>query len=144
MRILVQRALNASVKVEDKITGKSDKGLLLLVGFTHDDTVDKLDWMVNKVSNLRIFEDEEGKMNKSVKDINGSILSVSQFTLYGDVKKGFRPSFTTALNPSDATKLFDEFNKRLNEVVHTETGVFGAEMQVDFVNDGPVTILIEK
>lgn len=144
MRILVQRALNATVKVEDKITGKCDKGLLLLVGFTHDDSVDKLDWMVNKISNLRVFEDEEGKMNLSVKDINGSILSVSQFTLYGDVKKGFRPSFTKALNPEDATKLFDEFNRRLNEVVDTQTGIFGAEMQVDFINDGPVTILIEK
>lgn len=144
MRILVQRALNATVKVEDKITGKCDKGLLLLVGFTHDDSVDKLDWMVNKISNLRVFEDKEGKMNLSVKDINGSILSVSQFTLYGDVKKGFRPSFTKALNPEDATKLFDEFNRRLNEVVDTQTGIFGAEMQVDFINDGPVTILIEK
>lgn len=144
MRVVVQRAKNASVRVNNETVGAIDKGLVLLVGFTLDDDESKLDWMINKVTNLRIYEDEEGKMNLSVKDIGGEILSISQFTLYGNVKKGFRPSFTKALNPEDATRLFDLFNQKLNEVVHTETGQFGEMMEVDFVNDGPVTIIVEK
>lgn len=144
MKVIVQRAKNASVRVEGETVGAIDKGLVLLVGFTLDDDASKLNWMVNKITNLRIYEDEEGKMNLSVKDIKGSILSISQFTLYGDVKKGFRPSFTKALNPNDATNLFDLFNQKLSEVIHTETGKFGELMEVDFINDGPVTIIVEK
>ncbi len=144
MRILVQRALDASVSVEGEVVGSIGKGLLLLVGLTHTDTEEVLDWMVNKVVNLRIFEDDNKKMNLSVQDVDGEILSISQFTLYGDVKKGFRPSFTKAMAPDEANRLFIEFNRRLNEVVKTSTGKFGEEMKVDFVNDGPVTILIEK
>lgn len=144
MRILVQRVIDAEVRVDDEVVGKAEKGLLLFVGLTHDDTLEKLDWIVNKIVNLRVFEDQDGKMNLSVKDIEGSILSVSQFTLYGNVKKGFRPSFTNAMEPSKAKELFDTLNDKLNDYIHTETGVFGEEMKVDFINDGPVTILIEK
>ncbi len=144
MKVVVQRAVEAACSVNDEVVGSIDHGLMILVGFNHEDSIDKLDWMVNKVTNLRIFEDDEGKMNRSVKDVEGEILSISQFTLYGDVKKGFRPSFTKSLNPNDATILFDEFNNRLNKVIHTETGVFGAEMKIKFTNDGPVTIIIEK
>ena len=100
--------------------------------------------MVNKVTNLRIFEDENDIMNLSVKDVGGEILSISQFTLYGDAKKGNRPSYIEALNGEEATKLYDLFNKKLNEVIHTETGIFGADMKVSLVNDGPTTILLEK
>lgn len=144
MKVVVQRALEASCVVDDTITGKIEHGLMILVGFEAEDTVDKLDWMVNKVVNLRIFEDEDGKMNRSVKDTNGAILSISQFTLYGDVKKGFRPSFTKSLNPVDAQELYNEFNKRLSEHLKVETGEFGAEMKIRFTNDGPVTIIVEK
>ncbi len=144
MKVVVQKSLEAACIVDGKTVGSIDRGLMILVGFEKEDTVDKLDWMVNKVVNLRIFEDEDGKMNHSVKDVGGSILSVSQFTLYGDVKKGFRPSFTKSLNPTDATTLFDEFNKRLHKEVDVETGVFGAMMKISFTNDGPVTIIIEK
>jgi D-tyrosyl-tRNA(Tyr) deacylase len=144
MRILVQRVIDAEVRVNNEVVGKAEKGLLLFVGLTHEDTLEKLDWIVNKIINLRVFEDQDGKMNLSVKDIEGSILSVSQFTLYGDVKKGFRPSFTNAMEPNKAKELFDTLNDKLNDNIHTETGVFGEEMKVDFTNDGPVTILIEK
>lgn len=144
MRVLVQRVKDASVEVKGEIVGECKHGLLLFVGFTHDDDLDKLDWVVNKVSNLRVFEDSDGKMNLSLKDISGTILSISQFTLYGNVKKGFRPSFTESLEPNKALELFNEFNKRLNNFVHTETGLFGEEMKVDFINDGPVTLMIER
>lgn len=144
MKVVVQRALNAACIVNDEVVGKIEKGFVLLVGFEKEDTKEKLDWMVNKITNLRVFEDEEGKMNLSLKDIGGEILSISQFTLYGDVKKGFRPSFTKSLNPEDATVLFNDLNNRLNKIVRTETGVFGAEMKISFTNDGPVTIIIEK
>ncbi len=144
MKVVVQRASDAECIVDGKVMGRIDQGLMILVGFEREDTVDKLDWMVNKVVNLRIFEDEDGKMNHSVKDTGGSILSISQFTLYGDVKKGFRPSFTRSLNPVDATVLFDEFNKRLGKELHVETGVFGAMMKISFTNEGPVTIIVEK
>ncbi len=144
MRILVQRVKDATVSVNNEIVGACSNGLLLFVGLTHDDTVDKLDWVVNKITNLRVFEDELGKMNLSLKDVSGTILSISQFTLYGDVLKGFRPSFTGAMKPDDALTLINEFNKRLRVFIHTETGVFGSEMQVKFTNDGPVTLMIER
>jgi D-tyrosyl-tRNA(Tyr) deacylase len=144
MRVVVQRSLEASCTVDGQVTGSIDHGLMILVGFDTEDTIDKLDWMVNKIVNLRIFEDENGKMNRSVLDENGAILCISQFTLYGDVKKGFRPSFTKSLNPNDANELFNEFNKRLSEKIKVEIGIFGAEMKIQFTNDGPVTIIIEK
>ena len=144
MRVVVQRVKEASVKVDGNIVGSTKQGLLLLVGFTQDDTHEKIDYMVNKVINLRIFDDNKGVMNLSVKDINGTILSVSQFTLYGDASKGNRPSYMKALNGKEAIRLYDYFNDQLNKVIPTETGVFGAEMEVSLINDGPITILLEK
>lgn len=144
MRVVVQRVKEASVTVDGKIVGSTKQGLLLLVGFTHDDTYEKIDYMVNKVINLRIFDDNNGVMNLSSKDVNASILSVSQFTLYGDATKGNRPSYINALNGNEAIKLYDYFNHQLNKIIHTETGVFGAEMEVSLINDGPITILLEK
>lgn len=145
MKVIVQRAKNAKVEIDNKIVGTIDNGLMLLVGFTHTDTEKEIDYMVNKVQNLRIFDDEEGVMNKSLKDINGEILSVSQFTLYGDTRKGNRPSYINAMHPEEATKLYDLFNEKLrNQNIKVETGVFGADMKVSFTNDGPVTIILEK
>lgn len=144
MRVVVQRVKEASVKVDGNIVGKTKQGLLLLVGFTSDDDYKKIDYMVNKVINLRIFDDNKGVMNLSVKDIHGTILSVSQFTLYGDASKGNRPSYIKALNGNEAIRLYDYFNDQLNKVIPTETGVFGAEMEVSLINDGPITILLEK
>ena len=144
MRILVQRSLKSSVSVNDKVVGSIDKGLVLLVGFTEGDDSSKIDYLVNKVLNLRIFDDENGVMNKSILDVGGSILSVSQFTLYADTKKGNRPSYINALGGEKATLLYDEFNKKLKEHIHVETGVFGADMKVSIINDGHVTILLES
>lgn len=144
MRIVVQRCREASVTVDDKIVGKIDKGLMLLVGFTKGDTLEEITYMADKVINLRIFDDENGVMNKSLLDINGSILSVSQFTLYGDAKKGRRPSYVKALGGEDAIKLYQLFNEELKKKVVVEEGIFGADMKVSLVNDGPVTILLEK
>jgi len=144
MRILVQRSLNSSVSVDNKIVGSIDKGLVLLVGFTHSDDSSKIDYLINKVLNLRIFDDENGVMNRSVLDVGGSILSISQFTLYADSKKGNRPSYINALGGESATLLYDEFNKKLSEYIHVETGIFGADMCVSITNDGPVTILLES
>ena len=144
MRILVQRSLKSSVSVDDKIVGSIEKGLVLLVGFTHTDDSSKIDYLINKVVNLRIFDDEDGVMNKSILDVVGSILSVSQFTLYADTKKGNRPSYINALGGDKATLLYDEFNKKLSEYVKVEKGVFGADMRVNITNDGPVTILLES
>ena len=118
---------------------------MLLVGFTQTDTAKEIDYMVDKVLNLRIFDDENGIMNKSLLDVSGSILSVSQFTLYGDASKGRRPSYIKALSGDVAIKLYDEFNDKIRKQnVHIETGIFGAEMQVELINDGPITILLEK
>ena len=145
MRIVVQRCKRASVTVDKKIVGKIDNGLMLLVGFTAGDTSKEIDFMVDKVTNLRIFDDEAGVMNKSLLDTAGSILSVSQFTLYADASKGRRPSYVNALSGDLAVKLYDEFNEKLKaKNVKVETGIFGAEMEVELVNDGPVTILLEK
>ena len=144
MRILVQRSLSSSVSVDNKIVGSIDKGLVLLVGFTHSDDSSKIDYLINKVLNLRIFDDENGVMNKSVLDVGGSILSISQFTLYADSKKGNRPSYINALGGESATLLYDEFNKKLSEHIHVETGIFGADMCVSITNDGPVTIFLES
>lgn len=144
MRILVQRSLKSSVCVNNEIVGKIDKGLVLLVGFTHTDTSEDIDYLVKKVINLRIFDDENGVMNKSVLDISGSILSISQFTLYANSKKGNRPSYIDAMGGDNAKKLYDEFNNKLKEYLNVETGIFGADMKVNITNDGPVTILLES
>ncbi len=145
MRVLVQRVLSSSVKVEDKIVGKIDTGLLLFVGFTEGDSSREIDYMVDKVINLRIFDDENGIMNKSLLDTHGSILSVSQFTLYADASKGRRPSYVKALSGDKATILYDEFNTKLEGTgVHIERGIFGADMKVSLVNDGPITIMLEE
>ena len=144
MRIVVQRVKNASVTVDNKVVGQIDNGLLLLVGFTQDDTYEKVNYMINKVINLRIFDDNNGIMNLSVNDIGGSILSVSQFTLYGDASKGNRPSYIKSLNGEEAIKLYDYFNTELSKVIHVEKGIFGADMKVNLLNDGPITIILEK
>ena len=144
MRIVVQRVLEANVKVDGKLIGKCGKGMMLLVSFTDTDTVNEIDYMVNKVSNLRIFDDENGIMNLSVKDVGGEILSISQFTLYGDATKGNRPSYIKALSGNKAIKLYDYFNRELSKLIKVETGVFGAEMEISLINDGPITILLEK
>ena len=144
MRIIVQRCDKAEVIVEGNVVGKINYGMMLLVSFTYGDTEKQIDYLVNKVLNLRIFDDENGVMNKSILDINGEILSISQFTLYANTSKGNRPSYIDALKGEDAIKLYDMFNEKLKSKIHTETGVFGAEMKVDFINDGPITILLEK
>lgn len=145
MRILVQRALEASVSVDHEVVGAIAKGLLLLVGFTQGDGEDDLGRMAKKVAHLRIFPDADGKMNKNVTEAGGAILSVSQFTLYGDATEGNRPSFTSALPGPRAEPLWDRFNQILAEAygLRVETGRFGAEMAVRFTNDGPVTLLLE-
>ena len=144
MRIVVQRCKNANVSVDDKIVGSINKGLMLLVGFTQGDSIEEITCMADKVINLRIFDDENGIMNKSLLDVNGSILSISQFTLYGDAKKGRRPSYVKALGGEEAIKLYQLFNNELRKKVTVEEGIFGADMQVNLTNDGPVTILLEK
>lgn len=145
MRIVIQRVSEAEVKIDGKTTGKAGKGLLLLVGFAIDDNITDIEYLVEKVLNLRIFEDEKGKMNLSVLDINGDILSVSQFTLYGDIRKGRRPSFSQAAEPEKANSFYEKFNEELKESgLNIETGVFGGDMKVSLLNDGPVTILLDS
>ena len=144
MKVIVQRVTEASVEVDSKIVGNIDKGLVVLVGFTEGDDLETLKWMISKVVNLRIFDDDNGIMNLSVKDIQGSILSISQFTLYGDCKKGKRPSYIKALGGEEASKLYRKFNELLKEEINVEEGIFAADMKVSLVNDGPVTIIIEK
>ena len=144
MRVLVQRSKSSSVLVDEKVVGKIDFGYVLLVGFTDTDTKEKIDKMVRKILHLRIFDDNNGVMNESILDHNGSILLVSQFTLYADAKKGNRPSYIKALNSEDAIKLYDYFNQKLSEYIKVETGVFGENMQVNITNDGPITILLEE
>ena len=145
MKILVQRVKEAKVEVDSKTVGSINNGLLLFVGFTHNDTSKEIDYMVNKVLNLRIFDDENNIMNKSILDINGSILSVSQFTFYADSSKGNRPSYVNAMPGDKSIKLYEEFNDKLKEKnIKVETGIFGADMKVSLINDGPVTIILEK
>lgn len=143
MRVLVQRSKNSSVLVDNKVVGSIDSGYVLFVGFTSTDTKDIVDKMVKKVLNLRILDDSNKIMNESILDHNLSILSISQFTLYADSKKGNRPSYINALNGEEAVKLYDYFNEELKKYVHVETGIFGSEMEVNIINDGPVTILLE-
>lgn len=144
MKVVVQKCLESSVTVNNKLISKIGNGLMVLVGFTNGDTIDNIDYMVNKVTKLRIFEDENGVMNKSVIDICGSILCISQFTLYGDAIKGNRPSYVDAMKGEEASKLYDIFIEKLNSIVPTKKGVFGADMKVSLINDGPTTIIIEK
>jgi len=144
MRIVVQRSLKSSVTVDNKVVGKIDKGLVLLVGFTEGDDINDINYMVKKVVNLRIFDDDQGVMNKSILDVGGEILSISQFTLYGDAKKGNRPSYIKALKAAEASKLYNVFNQELSKFIHVETGVFQALMKVSIENDGPTTILLES
>lgn len=146
MRIVVQRVSEASVTVNNSVTGRIKRGLLLLVGIHADDTEEEADWCCRKISKLRIFEDSEQKMNLSLEDVKGSLLVVSQFTLYGNIKKGTRPSFIEAARPEKAEPLYEyivnQFRNRHN--LHVETGEFGAMMDVKLVNDGPVTLVVEK
>ena len=144
MRVLVQRALSSSVTVDNEVIGRIGKGAVLLVGFTEGDNSDTIDYMVNKVLNLRIYDDSNGVMNKSILDVGGSILSISQFTLYANSKKGNRPSYINALNGEKAISLYEEFNNKLSRYICVETGKFGADMLVDIKNDGPVTIMLER
>ena len=145
MRVLVQRCDKANVKVDSNIVGSIDKGLMILVGFTEGDNFDTIKYMTDKVVNLRVFDDENGIMNKSLLDKSFSILSVSQFTLYGDASKGRRPSYINALNGSLAKPLYGKFNEELRKYgIKVETGIFGGDMQVELINDGPVTIMLER
>ena len=144
MRVLLQRSKNSKVTINGKINGSIEKGYVCLVGFTNGDTKELIDKMVKKIINLRVFEDENEKMNLSILDVNGSILSISQFTLYADATKGHRPSFVNALNPNEASKLYDYFNEKLNEFLHVETGIFGSDMKVEIYNAGPVTIILDS
>ena len=144
MRVLVQRSLNSSVSINSKTVGSIKNGLVLFVGFTYGDSLDEINYLVKKIVNLRIFDDENGIMNKSILDVSGSALSVSQFTLYALSNKGNRPSYINALKSEEAVKLYDLFNDKLGEYVDVETGVFGADMLVNINNSGPITILLEK
>ena len=143
MKLVVQRVSKASVEVENKIVGEINKGLMVLVGFGVDDTTMEADFLSKKLLKLRIFEDDEDRMNRSVLDIDGELLLVPQFTLYASTKKN-RPSFHRALPPQEATKLFDYFCKKCAEEIHVEKGEFGAHMNVSLLNNGPVTILLEQ
>ena len=145
MRVVVQRSLSAKVNVKGETVGKIDHGLVLLVGITHDDNEEDVQFLSEKIVNLRIFEDDNDKLNLSVKDTGGQILSISQFTLYGDCRKGRRPNFMAAAKPDHAEKLYNLFNDKLKEAdVHVETGEFGEMMDVSFTNHGPVTLIVES
>lgn len=144
MRVVVQKCQYSSVTVDDEVVGEIKEGLNVLVGFTQGDTLKDIEYCVRKIVNLRIFDDEDGIMNKSVLDVGGEILSISQFTLYGSVKKGNRPSYVEALNGEQALPLYNKFNEMLRQYVNVETGVFGAQMKVKIHNDGPTTILIDS
>ena len=145
MRVVLQRVSHASVTVEEKVIGQIQRGFLLLVGVTHDDVMEDMEYLVRKIVQMRIFEDEEGKLNRSIQDIGGEILSVSQFTLYADTKKGNRPSFSKAAPGDVALEMFEQFNGLLRESgIPVETGQFGADMKVELLNDGPVTILLDS
>lgn len=145
MKVVVQRSKAAKVTVDGKVTGQITKGLVLLVGVTHEDKQEDAAYLADKIANLRIFEDADEKMNYSLLDVGGEILSVSQFTLYGDCRKGRRPNFMDAAKPEQAVELYEAFNNLLREKgIRVETGVFGAMMDVELVNDGPVTLIVES
>ena len=145
MRVVVQRVKNASCVIDGNLYSQIDTGYLLLVGFTHTDTLKEVKYLAKKIANLRVFEDENGKMNLSLKAVNGKILSISQFTLYADTKDGNRPAFIKAMNPVEASKLYDLFNEELRTYdIEVLTGQFGADMKINLLNDGPVTIIYDE
>ena len=145
MKVVIQRSKQSKVTINGQINGQIEKGFVLLSSFTDNDNKEIIDKMIEKIINLRIFEDENEKMNLSLLDTNGSILNISQFTLYADCKKGRRPSFINALNPKDAEDLYNYMNKKLKSLnIKTETGIFGADMKVSIYNDGPVTIILDS
>lgn len=145
MKFLIQRVKNAKVQVSDQCVGKIEKGLLVLVGIGEEDTKEKADYLIRKLISLRIFEDDNHKMNLSIKDVKGEVLIVSQFTLYADCSHGNRPSFTQAGNPKKAKALYEYIIEQLKQnISKVETGIFGAEMEVELINDGPVTIMLEN
>ena len=144
MRVLVQRCKQSSVRVNKDVIYSIESGLVLLAGFTEGDTLQDITYMVKKILNLRIFDDEKGIMNKSILECGGEILSVSQFTLYADTKKGNRPSYIKAMNGASAIKLYDAFNEELGKYIGVQTGIFGADMQVHIINDGPITIWLDS
>ena len=144
MKVIVQRCRNARCEVDKKVVGQIERGLMILVGFTEGDNEETIEYLAKKVVNLRIFDDENGVMNKSVLDVNGSILSISQFTVYADTKKGNRPSYINALNGEKAKKLYELWNNTLRKYINTEEGIFGADMNIQFTNNGPVTIILER
>ncbi|WP_025692651.1 D-aminoacyl-tRNA deacylase [Paenibacillus zanthoxyli] len=145
MKVVVQRCKEARVTVGEETVGEIDEGLMLLVGVTHEDTENDAKYLAGKIAGLRIFEDEAGKMNHSVSETGGSILSVSQFTLYGDCRKGRRPNFMAAAAPAEAERLYDYFNRELETLgLKVETGVFGAMMDVSLINWGPVTLILDS
>ena len=145
MKLVVQRSKNSSVMVAGKVVGIIDSGLVVLVSFTYNDSLEDIKYLTKKLINLRIFDDENHIMNKSVLDVNGSILSISQFTLYADTKKGNRPSYINCLKASEASKLYDLFNEELKKYnIEVQTGIFQTDMIVNIVNDGPVTIILES
>lgn len=145
MKLVIQRVKQAKVEVEGKSVGEIEKGFLVLIGITHTDTQEEADYLAKKLCNLRVFEDENQKMNRSLKDVNGKLLIVSQFTLYANCKDGNRPSFTESAKPDMANKLYEYFCKKCEEYqIEVQKGIFGADMQVSLINDGPVTIVIER
>lgn len=144
MKVVVQRSLNSSVSVHNKVVGKIDKGLVVLVGFKYNDTIEDIKYIVNKIIHLRIFDDDNHIMNKSIVDINGSVLSISQFTLYANTKKGNRPSYIEAMKSDNAKVLYELFNDEISRYVNVSKGIFQSDMKVNIVNDGPVTIVIES
>lgn len=144
MKLVVQRSRCSKVIVDNKIVGKIENGLVVLVGFTHNDTIEEIKKLTKKLVNLRIFDDENHIMNKSILDVNGSILSISQFTLYADCKKGNRPSYINSMKADEAKKLYELFNEEIKKYnINLETGIFQADMLVEISNDGPVTIILE-
>ena len=144
MKVVIQRVKESSVSINNEIYNRINNGLMILVGFTEGDNNLDIDYIVKKVVNLRIFDDENGIMNKSILDVNGKILSISQFTLYADTRKGNRPSYINSMNHIDAEKLYNEFNQKLSKYITVETGIFRSDMKVNITNDGPITIILER
>lgn len=144
MRVLVQRSKKSSVKVDNKIVGQISKGMVLFVGFTAGDSEENIDYIIQKILKLRIFDDDNNVMNRNILETNGEILSISQFTLYADTKKGNRPSYIKALNSKEASILYQKFNEKLSKYIKVETGIFQSEMEVSITNDGPITIMLER
>ncbi len=144
MRVLVQRSKKSSVKVDNKVVGQISKGMVLFVGFTTGDSEENIDYMIQKILKLRIFDDDNNVMNRNILETNGEVLSISQFTLYADTKKGNRPSYIKALNSKEASILYQKFNEKLSKYIKVETGIFQSEMEVSITNDGPITIMLER